>query len=73
MKYFLIISGLTGHRVGGWECTKFGLATHYVRYRVETSHWSRSIQIPCSDWLRPWCCYAIGKAQVASVHEKDLL
>ena len=23
--------GLTGHRVGGWECSKFGLATHYVR------------------------------------------
>ena len=39
-----MISGLTGHRVGGWECTKFGLATHYVRYRVETSHWS--IMIP---------------------------
>ena len=23
--------GLTGHRVGGWECAKLGLATHYVR------------------------------------------
>ena len=23
--------GLTGHRVGGWESAKFGLATHYVR------------------------------------------
>ena len=23
--------GLTGHRVGGWECRKFGLASHYVR------------------------------------------
>ena len=25
---------------------------------VETSHWSRSVQILCSDWLRSWCCYA---------------
>ena len=21
-------------------------------------HWSRSVQILCSDWLRSWCCYA---------------
>ena len=26
--------------------------------RVETSHWSRSIEILCSDWLKSWCCYA---------------
>ena len=25
--------------------------------RVETSHWSRSVQILRSDWLRSWCCY----------------
>ena len=26
--------------------------------RVELSHWSRSIEILCSDWLRSWYCYA---------------
>ena len=26
--------------------------------RVVHSHWSRSIQILCSDWLRAWYCYA---------------
>ena len=25
--------------------------------RVETSHWSRSFETLCSDWLRSWCCY----------------
>ena len=29
-----------------------------VQGRVETSHWSRSIDILCSGWLRSWCCYA---------------
>ena len=23
----------------------------------ETSHWSQSIEILCSDWVRSWCCY----------------
>lgn len=26
-----LLLGLTGLRVGGWECRKFGLASHYVR------------------------------------------
>ena len=26
--------------------------------RVEASHWFRSVETLCSDWLRPWCCYA---------------
>ena len=25
--------------------------------RVEHSHWSRSIEILCSDWSRSWCCH----------------
>ena len=34
--------GLTGHRVGGWECCRLGLATHYVRQDMARlgSHWS---------------------------------
>ena len=32
----------------GEECG----AVESVKVRVETSHWSRSIQILCSDWLR---------------------
>ena len=29
-----------------------------LQVSVETSHWSRSLETLCSDWLRSQCCYA---------------
>ena len=48
-------SGLTSSVVVG-EYLSPSSSNPWVR--VQHSHWSRSIQILCSDWLTPWCCYA---------------
>ena len=36
---------------------------YVLQVRVEHSHWSRSIEILCSDWLGSLCCYASSLRQ----------
>ena len=38
------------------------LSSRGVWSRVETSHWSRSAEILCYDWLSSYCCYELNSA-----------
>ena len=45
--------------LGGEQESRAGGGSVPRQVRLETSHWSRSIQILCFDWLASWFYYAI--------------
>ena len=54
----LIFSGLAYVSEKDEKNTEFISMPQVRCVGMEHSHWSRFIQILCSDWLRSWYCFA---------------